>query len=879
MHKKTNKIRQDFLTFFKEKNHVILPSSSLIPYNDSTLLFTNAGMNQFKEIFLGQKNTHHLRVATVQRCLRTGGKHNDLDNVGYTSKHHTFFEMLGNFSFGDYFKKEAIEYAWELLTSEKWFNIPKKKLWISVYEQDYESYEIWKNIIHINPEKIIKIGDKEGIKYNSDNFWKMGDTGPCGPSTEIFYDYGNENENTQSSFIENKNNRFVEIWNIVFISFNRISKNKIISLPKISVDTGMGLERIAAVLQNVSSNYDIDIFQVLIKHISTFSTTKCSNHISLKIIADHIRSAVYMIADDVLPSNEHRGYVLRRIIRRALRHGQKIGIKEHFFYKLVSTVINTMHADFHILQNKKETIQSILKKEETQFSATLKKGLKILDYEIKNTKNDTLSGKTIFYLYDTFGFPVDLTNDICREKNIKIDYQGYKILKEKQKKRSFENNQFCKNYNNDIVINDTCLFKGYKEHKTKSLVKNIAAKNKFVQEISNNDLSIIFLNITPFYSESGGQISDIGKLYNKNACFIVENTKKYGNTIGHIGRLIFGKIKIYDRLYSQIDREHRNDIQLNHSSTHLLHATLREIFGSNVYQKGSLVTNKYLRFDFSYSNSITIAQIQNIENIVNAKIRDNIPIEIKELSLEEAKKKKAMCLFDNAYSSIVRVVFIKDFSIELCGGTHTKRTGDIGFFKIISRSSVSSGIKRIEAITGQTAINFLHKKENDIHDISTLLNCDIDYIKEKITKLINTTKHLETKITTLQHQENISQIKNMMKRVIDIKGVKFLSKIFYNYEHKSMRIMLDQLKKLLKVTIVILINIINHRFTIIVGVTKNLINDINAKKIIDKFMEKTLGKGGGKKDIAEGGGKNTKKIPEILNDIEIWIGDQLKNSC
>ncbi|WAI11598.1 MAG: alanine--tRNA ligase [Buchnera aphidicola (Macrosiphum albifrons)] len=875
MNKTTNKIREDFLKFFKEKGHVIIPSSSLIPHNDSTLLFTNAGMNQFKEIFLGEKKSHHPRVATVQRCLRTGGKHNDLENVGYTSKHHTFFEMLGNFSFGDYFKQKAIEYAWELLTSKKWFEIPKNKLWVSVYKDDHETYKIWNNIIKIPSERIIRIGDKNNVQYNSENFWQMGDSGPCGPCTEIFYDYENKIIDDPLEFLENKNGRFVEIWNIVFIEFNRISNTKIISLKSKSIDTGMGLERISAVLQNVYSNYNIDIFQELIKNISKFSPLNNLNNVSLQVIADHIRSCVYIIADNITPSNEHRGYILRRIIRRALRHGHKIGIKNNFFYKLVSSVIQIMGKNADFLKEKKEKIEEILKIEEMQFSYTLDKGLKILNNEIKKINNNILPGKTAFYLYDTFGFPIDLTADVCREKNIKIDYTDYELYKEKQKKQSNINKKFHKNYNDKIIINDTCVFEGYKKSITKSLVKYIFVKNKSVENIKKNEHGIIFLDKTAFYGESGGQIGDIGHLYSEKSSFVVENTKKYGKTTGHIGKLISGEIAVNDSIYSQINEDYRHSIQLNHSATHLLHAALRKILGNNISQKGSLVTNKYLRFDFSYFRTIEKSQIQKIENVINMNIRNNVKLETQELSLEEAKKKNAIALFDNQYSSIVRVVFINNFSIELCGGTHVKRTGDIGLFKIISQSSIASGIKRIEAVTGQKAIDYLHKTDNYIKDISLILNCNIFDIKEKTKKLTIIIKNLEDKIIQIQNKENIQNIKKLLDNIEDIKGTKFLANIFYNYEHKLLRTIVDKLKKELKNVIIILINIKDNRFTVVVGVTKNLLNQITAISIIDMIANETKGKGGGKDEIAEGGGIYTKQLPIILNNIKSWITKDL----
>jgi len=879
MNKTTNQIRQDFLRFFKEKEHVILPSSSLVPYNDSTLLFTNAGMNQFKEIFLGEKTSNYPRVATVQRCLRTGGKHNDLENVGYTSKHHTFFEMLGNFSFGDYFKKEAIEYAWELLTSKKWFNIPENKLWISVYQDDSETYDIWRNIINIPINRIIRIGDKSNHQYDSENFWQMGDSGPCGPCTEIFYDYGKTIINNPLEFLENKNQRFVEIWNIVFIEFNRISKTQIIPLENKSIDTGMGLERISAVLQNVYSNYHIDIFKELINNISKLSPTKNLKHVSLQVIADHIRSCTYIIADNIIPSNEHRGYILRRIIRRALRHGRKIGIKKNFFYKLVSSVIQVMGETANILKQKKEKIEEILKIEEIQFSCTLDKGLKILHSEIQKTKNNVLSGKTVFYLYDTYGFPIDLTADVCREKNIEIDYNDYMLAKEKQKKQSDINKKFYKNYNENIILDDLSIFEGYDKNKTKSLVKYIFVKNKSVSNIVKNENGIIFLDKTPFYGESGGQIGDIGELYHEKSLFIVENTKKYGKTIGHIGKLISGEIIINNYIHSKVNKEYRNCIQLNHSATHLLHAALRQSLGKDINQKGSLVTNTHLRFDFSYSKNLEISQIQKIENIINTYIRNNIEIRTQEISLEEAKQKKAIALFENQYSSIVRVVSIDNFSIELCGGTHAKKTGDIGLFKIISQSSIASGIKRIEAVTGQKAIDYLHERDNYIKDLSILLNCSNSNIKEKTTKLITTIKNLENKIIQLQKKENTYHIKQLLKNVKDMQGTKFLVNIFYNYAHKSLRIIVDQLKKELKTAIIILINIIKNRFTIIIGVTKNLLDYITAINIMDMITKEIDGKGGGKIEIAEGGGLYTKQLPIILNNVKSWINAQLNKKC
>lgn len=873
----TNEIRKKFLQFFQKKGHTILPSSSLIPTNDSTLLFTNAGMNQFKDFFLNPKKKKYSRITTAQRCLRTGGKHNDLENVGYTERHHTLFEMLGNFSFNDYFKKDAILYAWELLTSKQWFNINKNKLWISVYKNDEETYKIWIDIIKIPPEHIIKIGDKDNCKYHSENFWQMGDTGPCGPCTEIFYNYDAKKNHDFSEFLKNKNEYFIEIWNIVFIEYNRISSNKIIPLKYKSIDTGMGLERIAAVLQNVKSNYKIDVFQKLIHNISRFSNIENLNNISLKIISDHIRSCIFLIYENIIPSNEHRGYILRRIIRRMLRHAYKIGIKKNCFYKIIPYFIENISENFNFLKEKEKKIQEILKLEEIQFSETLEKGLKILNIEIKKTYNQKISGKTVFYLYDTFGFPADLTIDICREQGIEIDISSYYLEKEKQKKLSNIGNKFSLNYNQIININDHCTFEGYKKNTIKALIKHIYVNKESVSLISEGQNGIIFLDKTCFYPESGGQIGDIGELHYKKSRFIVENTKKYGNTIGHIGKVIVGKFEINNFLYTKIDKFYRKKIQINHSATHLLHAALRKVLGDMVTQKGSLVTNTRLRFDFSSPKIISLSDIQKIERIVNEEIYKNNLIKIQYCSLEEAKKKKAIALFENKYDSIVRVVFIKNFSIELCGGTHTTRTGNIGLFKIIEQSSISSGVKRIEAITESEAIKFLHIKENEIENISTALKTNSINFKEKVEKLIIQIKNLEKKVNILQNKENIHQINKIAKNIENIKGVKLLIHIFHNYDYKSLKLIIDQLKNDFKSAIIIFINKNNNHFKIIAGITKNLTSYLTALEIMKIFIKNSNGKGGGKEEIAEGASLNTTNLSKILKIIKLWINLKLKN--
>ncbi|QCI17217.1 alanine--tRNA ligase [Buchnera aphidicola (Aphis helianthi)] len=873
----TNEIREKFLQFFQKKGHIILPSSSLIPTNDSTLLFTNAGMNQFKDFFLNPKKKKYSRITTAQRCLRTGGKHNDLETVGYTERHHTFFEMLGNFSFNDYFKKEAIIYAWELLTSKQWFNINKNQLWISVYKNDEETYKIWRDIIKISPEHIIKIGDKNNCKYNSENFWQMGDTGPCGPCTEIFYNYDTKKHHDFARFLKNKNEFFIEIWNIVFIEYNRISSTKIIPLKYKSIDTGMGLERIASILQNVNSNYKIDVFQKLIKNVSNFSNITKLNNISLKIVSDHIRSCIFLIYENIVPSNEHRGYILRRIIRRMLRHAYKIGIKKNCFYKIVPYFIENISENFNFLKDKEKKIKEILKTEEIQFSETLEKGLKILNIEINKTSNHTISGKTIFHLYDTFGFPLDLTLEICREKNINVDLNSYYLEQEKQKKQSNIGKKFHENYNQIINIHDNCTFEGYKKNTIKGLIKYIYVNKKPVSLISEGENGIIFLDKTCFYPESGGQIGDIGELYYKKSRFIVTNTRKYGNTIGHIGKVIIGKFEVNNLLFTKIDTFYRNQIQNNHSATHLLHSALRKVLGDLVVQKGSLVTNTRLRFDFSYPKIINLSDIQKIESTVNHEICKNNIIKVQYCSLAEAKKKKAIALFENKYDSIVRVISINNFSIELCGGTHTTRTGNIGLFKIIDHTSISSGIKRIEAITGSSAINFLHIKENDIENISIALKTKSVNFKEKIEKLIIQVKNLEKKINILQIKENFYQIQKITKNIENIKGVKLLINTFDNYDYKSLRLIIDQLKKDFKNIIIIFVNKNNNNFNIIIGVTKDLTNYINALEIMKIFIKHTNGKGGGKKEIAEGGSVNIINLSKLLKIIKLWINLKLQN--
>lgn len=873
----TNDIRQMFLHFFKEKQHTIIPGSSLIPLNDSSLLFTNAGMNQFKDIFLQKDyDFKYTRVVTVQNCLRTGGKHNDFDNVGYTSKHHTFFEMLGNFSFGDYFKKEAIMYAWEFLTSKKWLNISSEKLWITVYKDDVESYNIWKNIINIQEQKIIKIGNKKNNKYASDNFWQMGDTGPCGPSTEIFYDKGHQLFGKPPGNNTNNGERFVEIWNIVFMQFNKINDNNIVKLSKPSVDTGMGLERISAIMQNVMSNYEIDVFQPLLNLIRKMSNNSNFDYKHMYVIADHIRSSAFMISEHITPSNEKHGYVLRRIIRRAVRHGHYIGIKGLFLYKLIPTLIRSMGEHAYILKKQQKQIETILKLEESKFIYTLEKGLRLLETEIKKLKNNTISEKLIFELYDTFGFPVDLTIEICREKNISVNLVEFKKYQKNKRKKTNEKT-FCKISNTNTSINNALSsnFIGYNTIEAKSYIISIICNNAYCTTISENDTAILILEKTPFYAELGGQIGDTGTIKNINGNFIVYNTKKYGHAIGHVGKLISGHLDVQSIVIAKINYARRELIQINHSATHLLHSSLRMILGNHIFQKGSYITDQFLRFDFSHHSPIHLNDIHKIENMVNMKISHNISIKTDIMTLKEARKKNIIALFQDKYTEIVRVLSINDFSIELCAGTHTKRTGNIGLFKITTEKGVSSGTRRIEAKTGQIALSSIHEQEIEIENIAMILKTQNKNIKSNIQALLLNNKKLEKKINKIHEQEICEIVNKLSKDFILIKSVKVIIHTFKNQKPEILRNIIDKIKNELKSAIIILVNIINNYATIIVGITSSISQKISANELLHILLHKLHGKGGGKTSIAEGGIKNLIFLKQELINIQSWINSKL----
>ncbi|MWN04979.1 alanine--tRNA ligase [Gilliamella sp. Pas-s95] len=876
--KSTAEIRQNFLDFFRDKGHEVVASSSLVPHNDPTLLFTNAGMNQFKDVFLGIDKRSYTRATTSQRCVRAGGKHNDLDNVGYTARHHTFFEMLGNFSFGDYFKHDAIHFAWELLTSEKWFNLPKDKLTVTVYETDDEAYAIWEKEIGIPKERIIRIGDNKGAPYASDNFWQMGDTGPCGPCTEIFYDHGDHIWGGPPGSAEEDGDRFIEIWNIVFMQFNRHPDGTMEPLPKPSVDTGMGLERIAAVLQHVNSNYEIDLFKKLINDAAHIIQTKDLESKSLRVIADHIRSCAFLISDGVLPSNEGRGYVLRRIIRRAVRHGHMLGAKNIFFYKLVKPLIDVMGSAAVELENNRKLVEDALKIEEEQFLKTLERGLFLLDQELAKLSSQILPGDVAFKLYDTYGFPLDLTADVCREKNITIDEAGFNHCMEEQRKRARESSSFNVDYSNVIKLDDKTEFLGYQATESLGKVIAIFKNGQKVENISAGDEAIVVLDKTPFYGESGGQIGDKGLLTAANLEFSVFDSQKYGKSIGHLGKLIKGSLKIGDNITAAIDIELRERIRRNHSATHLLQAALQRVLGNHVHQKGSLVNDTYLRFDFSHNQAITPEQIIEIENLVNQQIRRNLPVDIELMPIDKAKNKGAMALFGEKYEDIVRVLTMGDFSIELCGGTHVDRTGDIGLFKIITESSIASGVRRIEATSGQNAIDLIHNESNLLTEIGQLVKSDKSTVITRIEQLLDQTKLLERTIEQLKAQKASQESAQLINQCETINNKNLLIAKLDSVEAKLLRTMIDDLKNQLKTGVIILAAVNDGKINLAAGVTDDLVNIVKAGELVSQLALKIGGKGGGRPDFAQAGGTDLSALPEALSSVKKEISSKLQAS-
>ncbi|CNH13194.1 alanyl-tRNA synthetase [Yersinia aldovae] len=875
MSKSTAEIRQAFLDFFHSKGHQVVSSSSLVPNNDPTLLFTNAGMNQFKDVFLGLDKRAYSRATTSQRCVRAGGKHNDLENVGYTARHHTFFEMLGNFSFGDYFKHDAISFAWELLTGEQWFNLPKEKLWVTVYETDDEAYEIWANEVGVPRERIIRIGDNKGGAFASDNFWQMGDTGPCGPCTEIFFDHGDHIWGGPPGSAQEDGDRYIEIWNIVFMQFNRQSDGTMLPLPKPSVDTGMGLERIAAVLQHVNSNYEIDLFRDLIKAVAEVTGATDLSSKSLRVIADHIRSCAFLISDGVIPSNENRGYVLRRIIRRAIRHGNMLGAKETFFYKLVAPLIAVMGAAADELKQQQAMVEQVLKTEEEQFARTLERGLALLDEELSRLTGDTLDGETAFRLYDTYGFPVDLTADVCRERNLKVDEAGFEQAMEAQRRRARESSGFGADYNNLIRVDSASQFSGYDHVHQQATVTALFRNGEAVDEIHAGEEAVVVLNQTPFYGESGGQVGDKGELKNATAVFTVADTQKYGQAIGHLGQLTQGTLRVNHSVDAQVDVARRNRIRLNHSATHLLHAALRKTLGEHVAQKGSLVNDKYLRFDFSHFEAMKPEQIRQVEDLVNEQIRRNLPVQTEVMELDAAKEKGAMALFGEKYDDQVRVLTMGDFSTELCGGIHASRTGDIGLFRILSESGTAAGVRRIEAVTGEGAIAQLHQQSDLLQDVAHLVKGDTHNLADKVRAVLDRSKMLERELQQLKDQQAAQESASLSSSAKLVKGVKLLVSQLDNVEPKMLRTMVDDLKNQLGSAIIVLATAADDKVSLIVGVTKDLTGKVKAGELIADIAQQVGGKGGGRPDMAQAGGTDVQALPSALASVEAWVASRL----
>ncbi|EAM7744872.1 alanine--tRNA ligase [Salmonella enterica] len=876
MSKSTAEIRQAFLDFFHSKGHQVVASSSLVPNNDPTLLFTNAGMNQFKDVFLGLDKRNYSRATTSQRCVRAGGKHNDLENVGYTARHHTFFEMLGNFSFGDYFKHDAIQFAWELLTGENWFALPKERLWVTVYETDDEAYEIWEKEVGIPRERIIRIGDNKGAPYASDNFWQMGDTGPCGPCTEIFYDHGEHIWGGPPGSPEEDGDRYIEIWNIVFMQFNRQADGTMEPLPKPSVDTGMGLERIAAVLQHVNSNYDIDLFRTLIEAVAKVTGATDLGNKSLRVIADHIRSCAFLVADGVLPSNENRGYVLRRIIRRAVRHGNMLGAKETFFYKLVGPLIEVMGSAGEELKRQQAQVEQVLKTEEEQFARTLERGLALLDEELAKLQSDTLDGETAFRLYDTYGFPVDLTADVCRERNIKVDEAGFEAAMEEQRRRAREASGFGADYNAMIRVDSASEFKGYDHLELNGKVTALFVDGKAVEAINAGQEAVVVLDRTPFYAESGGQVGDKGELKGAGFTFAVDDTQKYGQAIGHLGKLSAGALKVGDAVQADVDEARRARIRLNHSATHLMHAALRQVLGTHVAQKGSLVSDKVLRFDFSHNEAMKPSEIRQVEDLVNAQIRRNLPIETNIMDLDAARAKGAMALFGEKYDERVRVLSMGDFSTELCGGTHASRTGDIGLFRIISESGTAAGIRRIEAVTGEGAMATVHAQSDRLNDIAHLLKGDSQNLGDKVRAVLERTRQLEKELQQLKDQAAAQESANLSSKAVDLNGVKLLVSELAGIEPKMLRTMVDDLKNQLGSTVIVLATVVEGKVSLIAGVSKDVTDRVKAGELIGMVAQQVGGKGGGRPDMAQAGGTDAAALPAALASVQGWVSAKLQ---
>ncbi|NOQ64150.1 MAG: alanine--tRNA ligase [Methyloprofundus sp.] len=860
-------LRTAFLKFFEDQGHSIQPSSPLVPGNDPTLLFTNAGMVQFKDTFLGREPRDYVRATTSQRCVRAGGKHNDLENVGYTARHHTFFEMLGNFSFGDYFKTEAIHFAWNFLTKE--LGIPVEKLWVTVFDEDSEAEKIWLEEVKIDSARFSRIGAK-------DNFWSMGDIGPCGPCTEIFYDHGEDIAGGPPGTPEEDGDRYIEIWNLVFMQYDRDIEGHLTPLPKPSVDTGMGLERIAAVLQGVHNNYEIDLFQGLLSTAAKLAGTKDLTNSSLRVIADHIRSCAFMVVDGVMPSNEGRGYVLRRIIRRAIRHGYRLDIREVFFYKLVAPLVAEMGAAYPELAAAQEQVERILKIEEERFAETLEQGMKILESCIEKIQGTVIPGDIVFQLYDTYGFPVDLTADYAREKNLTVDHAGFDIAMGAQRERARAAKSFGDDYNQTIKLDAQTEFTGYQQLTENSNIIGIFQKSVAVDALSAGAEAVVVLDHTPFYAESGGQVGDCGRIEVDGAGFEGTDTQKQaGNLFLHYGKVIAGTLKVDTACTATVEANNRLAITLNHSATHLLHAALRQVLGEHVTQKGSLVNAERLRFDFAHFEPMTADEIKIIERIVNQQIRQNAAITADIMSKDDAVNAGAMALFGEKYGDEVRVLKIGEFSTELCGGVHAQRAGDIGLFKIVSETGVASGVRRVEAITGEAAIHWLEAREQSITAIANVVKSSPEAAADKVQQLMDKSKALEKELERMQSKLASSASGELARLAVEVDGIKVLAVKLDGVEPKAMGELLDQLKNKLGSAAIVLASVSNGKVNLIAGVTKEQTKRIKAGDLVNSVASQVGGKGGGRPDMARAGGSNPENLDLALQQVPEWVREQI----
>lgn len=875
---KSAAIREAFLRFFEEKGHTRVASSSLVPGNDPTLLFTNAGMNQFKDCFLGLDKRAYTRAVTSQKCVRAGGKHNDLENVGYTARHHTFFEMLGNFSFGDYFKQNAIAYAWEFLTSPKWLNIPVDRLWVTVYASDDEAFDIWNKEVGVAAERIIRIGDNKGAPYASDNFWAMGDTGPCGPCTEIFYDHGADIPGGLPGTPEEDGDRYIEIWNNVFMQFNRTADGVMHPLPAPSVDTGMGLERISAVMQHVHSNYEIDLFANLLDAAAKAIGCKNEGQASLKVVADHIRSCSFLIADGVLPSNEGRGYVLRRIIRRACRHGNKLGAEGSFFYKIVAALAAEMGDAYPELKTQQAVIERALKNEEEQFAKTLDQGLKLLEQELAQLKGSSvIPGKVVFKLYDTYGFPDDLTADIARERNLSLDMDGFEAAMAEQRARSQEAGKFDLDYNSLIKVDSDTVFTGYEHSAGEGKVVALFRGADKVDALAEGEQGVVVLDSTPFYGESGGQVGDTGYLSANGVRAEVRDTTKAGGAHLHHVLVTQGGLTTGQTLNAEIDTGLRAASKRNHSATHLMHAALREVLGTHVQQKGSLVCADYLRFDFSHGEAMKPEELERIEAIVNEQIIANVAVQAEVMAIDAAKKKGAMALFGEKYGDTVRVLTMgrDNFSIELCGGTHVSRTGDIGLFKITSEGGVASGVRRIEAKTGFGALAYVKTEEDALNEVAALLRGARAQVAEKVKGLADHAKALEKELDRLKQKLAASAGDDLQKSAVEVKGAKVLAARLDGVDPKALRDTMDQLRNKLGSSVVALAAVVDGKISLVVGVSQDLTAKVKAGELVGNLAVQVGGKGGGRPDMAQAGGSDVSKLAEALASVQGFVTERL----